>query len=361
LIPSVAQMEQTGLYDPFTRGRFPVGVHTVQALDTARGRTFPCEIWYPAASQHAGQDLSEQTWDVYTTPTNTQRRQTAIRDAAPQSGTYPLVLFSHPSGGNRRSATFLCTHLSSHGYVVAALTHSEVVAPELARKENENEAERAARAEAVIGSRVPDLRFLLDQMLSGAAWESEAKLDATQVGVVGHSFGGWTALAAPDTDQRIRSVVALAPGGNSNPRPGILKAPLAFAWGRNVSTLLLVAENDVPLPLDGMYEIFQKVPSTKQMLILRRADHGHFMDNVEEEHEAIRKMPVSPQWAYMQQEMRPISELCSGEMAHLFVRGLTLSHFDSTLRRQPEAQEFLTGNLQSELMQRGVEAMVHKP
>ena len=85
------------------------------------------------------------------------------------------------------------------------------------------------------------------------------------------------------------------------------------------------------------------------------------MDNVEEEHEAIRKMPVSPQWAYMQQEMRPISELCSGEMAHLFVRGLTLSHFDSTLRRQPEAQEFLTGNLQSELMQRGVEAMVHKP
>lgn len=38
----------------------------------------------------------------------------------------PLIVFSHYSGGHRRSATFLCTHLASHGYVVAVLDHSEV-------------------------------------------------------------------------------------------------------------------------------------------------------------------------------------------------------------------------------------------
>src|SRR5262245_45909613 len=101
LVPSVAQTEQTGLYDPFKRGRLPVGVRTVLALDAARGRSFSCEIWYPASSQYIGQDLSQRTCDVYTTPsTNSQRSQTAVRDAAPQSGTYPLILFSHPSGGN---------------------------------------------------------------------------------------------------------------------------------------------------------------------------------------------------------------------------------------------------------------------
>lgn len=102
-------------YDPFLRGRFPVGVRTIQALDTARDRLFPCEIWYPAAAQHTGQDTAPGTQDSFTVPPGGARRtQMAVRDAAAQPGTYPLIVFSHPSGGGRRSATFLCTHLSSH-------------------------------------------------------------------------------------------------------------------------------------------------------------------------------------------------------------------------------------------------------
>jgi hypothetical protein len=41
----------TSEYDPFVRGRFPVGVRTIQGLDRVRDRLFPCEIWYPAAAQ----------------------------------------------------------------------------------------------------------------------------------------------------------------------------------------------------------------------------------------------------------------------------------------------------------------------
>ena len=51
-------------YDPFARGRFPVGVRTIQALDTARNRLFPCEIWYPTAAQHAGHaDILRESLD----------------------------------------------------------------------------------------------------------------------------------------------------------------------------------------------------------------------------------------------------------------------------------------------------------
>ena len=42
---------RTDDYDPFVRGRFPVGVRTIQALDTVRNRLFPREIWYPAAAE----------------------------------------------------------------------------------------------------------------------------------------------------------------------------------------------------------------------------------------------------------------------------------------------------------------------
>jgi len=223
------ELDRAG-YDPFARGGWPVGVRTIQAHDTARDRRFACEIWYPAARR----------------------------------GTYPLIVYSHPSASHRRAAASLCAHLSSHGYVVAALDH----------REDET-------AEQKIASRVPDVRFLLDHLLDAPGWDPDARLDPARVGIVGHSFGGWTALAAPDAEPRIRAVVALAPAGASRRKPGILPATLAFAWGRDVPTLYLVAEGDTLLPLDGMYELYERTPATRRMVILRRADHYHFMDDVE--------------------------------------------------------------------------------
>jgi len=303
----------SGGYDPFLPGPFLVRTRTFEALDRLRNRVFPCEVWSPAGA-----------------------------------GNYPLIVYSHHSGGHRRAATFLCTHLCSHGYVVAALDHSEVVVPELTRKEGEAPEQAAARAEAVIASRVPDLRFLLDQVHSSGPF-----------GIVGHSLGGWTVLATPDVEPRIRAVVALAPGGASNPRPGILRAKLPFHWERDVATLFLVAENDVCLPLDGMFEVFERTPATKQMVILRRADHMHFMDDVEKWHEAARNMPATGVLAWIPKEMRPIAELCSGEQSHLFVRGLTLAHLDAVLKGKEEAQRFLAGNIEAELAARGVEVIAH--
>src|SRR5260370_40010562 len=145
-------------YDPFAAGPHRVEVRTIQATDQARGRLFPIELWSPA-----------------------------------QSGLRPLIVFSHYSGGHRRTATYLCTHLANHGYVVAAMEHSEVVAPELAPRAGEMAAARAGRIDTIIGSRVPDVQFLLDHRLGG---EARVELDAARIGLVGHSFGGGAVLAA---------------------------------------------------------------------------------------------------------------------------------------------------------------------
>jgi predicted dienelactone hydrolase len=237
-------------YDPFAAGPNEVAVRTIEANDSARGRRFPVEIWCPAVVQAK-----------------------------------PLIVFSHYSGGHRRTATYLCTHLASHGYVVAAMDHSEVVAPELAPHAGETASEREARIDEIIASRVPDVRFLLDHLLGGGV---DIELDPARIGLVGHSFGGWTVLAVPEVDARIRAVLALARGGSSNPKPGILQVKLAFGWGRDVPTLYLAAENDVPIPVAGIYELFDRTPSSKRMLIMRPADHQHFIDNVEDAHEGVR-------------------------------------------------------------------------
>ena len=59
------------------------------------------------------------------------------------------------------------------------------------------------------------------------------------------------------------------------------------------------------------------------MFTLLRADHQHFLDNVETVHEAVRSMTFPGDAAWIPGAMRPITELCSGEAAHSFTRGLT--------------------------------------
>ncbi len=321
-IPMISEGLQ---YDAFAPGRFHVGVRTIQALDTERGREFPVEIWYPSNGT---------------------------------AGACPLVLFSHSSGGGRRQSTFLCNHLSSHGYVVAAMDHSEAVAPELARREGETAEQKAARGEAWIANRVPDIRFLLDHLLNAARGDLDIDLDPERIGIAGHSFGGWTALAATEVESRIRAVVALAPAGSSYPKPGILAPKLTFAWGRDVPTLYLVAENDVALPLSGMYELFERTPSAKRMAILRRADHLHFMDAAEQIHEAVRSTVFPGELAWLSGEMKPFAELCPAEEGHAFARGLTLAHLDAVLRQSPEVQRFWMENPETELAKRHIAARI---
>ena len=312
-------MRTAVVFDPFVRGPLPVAERTVEAHDSARNRLFPCEIWTPVAD-----------------------------------GLHPLVIFSHASRQHRRSASFLCSHLASYGYFVCAMDHSEVVAPEMAGPEGETAEQKSARFDAVIGSRVPDACFLLDRVLDVEPFP----IDAGCVGIVGHSFGGWTALESAGADPRFRAVVALAPAGASNPKPGILPAVLNYRW--RAPMLLLAAEDDAMLPLAGMNEIFDRTLAPKLMVTLRRSDHLHFLDHFAELHENFRTMPMPEPLASLQRGMRPMAELCSEEQAHLFTRGLTLAHLDATLRGREDAREFLAGDVASELAARGVDAIVRR-
>jgi hypothetical protein len=140
---------------------------------------------------------------------------------------------------------------------------------------------------------------------------------------------------------------------------GDLPATLTFRWGRDVPTLYLVADDDTSLPLAGMYELFDRTPAAKLMVILHRADHLHFVDDVEDAHEAMRTMPAAGDLAWIS-EMRPIAELVSGDLARLFVRGLTLCHLDAALNRDERAQRFLRGDIEAELAGRGVAVTVHE-
>lgn len=327
-------------YDPFVRGPFPVGARSGQVVDAGRdGRQLPFEVWYPAALRYGGLDLNRSTQDRYTVrPDAPALRQAAVRDAPAQTGRYPLVVFSHTSYGHRRQSTFLCTHLASHGYVVAAADHTGNTFTDLTDRVTAavtlSQVERDAYVRQIIADRVPDLRLIVDHLLDGDTGEISGQIDRLRLGLIGWSFGGWAVLAALEADDRFGAVVAIAPAGSSTPLPGIIPAPLTFIWKRAVPTLYLVAERDRFTPLSGMAEFLERTPSQKAIVVLRHADHDHFGDHIE-------------------------VELCPRPHAHLFTRGLALAYLDAALKEDSPARDFVTQDPAAAVRARGVDAYAY--
>jgi predicted dienelactone hydrolase len=315
------------VYDPFVPGPHGVSSRTFEARDARRGQSFVCDVWRPVKAD-----------DI---------------DGVETLGSLPAVLYSHYSGGNRRVATFLTTHLASHGYVVAALDHSEVVSSQLQRRESETAQERQARVKGWIDNRVPDISFLLDVVLSGPTGAGGP------VGIVGHSFGGWTALAAADADDRIDAVVALAPAGSATRRPGIIPVRASFRRERAVPTLFVAGDQDHSIPIEGVRELFDESPWPARLLVLRRADHLHFVDDIASAHEAYRQVPAQGELAWIA-DMRPIGELCAPAAAQAVVRAVTLAHFDDALRGMEAAATFLAGDLSAQLAAHAIDAVVDR-
>ncbi len=349
-------------YDPFARGRFPVGVRTTEARRD--DRTLPIEIWYPAADAHVGQDTVDPTRDRYELfPGLAPVTQDAVRDAAPRAGTFPLVAFSHGYGGHRRQTTFLCTHLASHGYVVAAVDHTgNTVAEALQDMLNVQTGGEPADPQVIIPTYVEkrprDASFLIDQVLAGTGGVA-SMIDAERIGIAGHSFGGWTTLVTTARDRRIRAALPLAPAGGASDLPvAPLEQGMDLRFGRDVPTLYIVADQDTLLPLRGVRQLYGRTPGTKRMVVLTDTDHLHFLDRVEENHEMFRLVPQRGLFEDVVKQMRPICELAPGAHAYLAVRGLGLAHMDATLKGDAAAVALLAGDVAGALAARGVRATV---
>jgi len=351
-------------YDPFARGPFPVGVRTLFPSDAKRGnRSLPIEVWYPAQSSQRGRDLDAASKDHFDViPGFPPVSQDAVRDVAPEPSKYPLVAFSHGFGGHRRQTTFLCTHLASHGYVVASVDHTgntvvDVMQLVMAAQSGTPIADPLATVNEFAALRPADVGFMVDQIAS--ATEIGAVAQTNRIGMTGHSFGGWTTLAFTQRDERVHAALPLAPAGGKMPPPGdVLSKALDFNWGRDVPTLYLVADRDSLLPLDGMHELLERTRSPKRMAILENADHMHFCDRIEEVHEMFRMMPPPGEFERLAKNVRPISELTPPEHAYRFVRGLGLAHMDAHLKGNESAAKLLAGDVRKLMAERGVKVTV---
>jgi predicted dienelactone hydrolase len=108
---------------------------------------------------------------------------------------HPVIVISHGLGSDRTSFAYLAQHLASYGFVVAVPEHPGSSAMQLQALLAGSANQVTLPSEFI--DRPLDVSYLLDELsrLSDRDPTWQDRLNLEQVGVIGQSFGGYTALA----------------------------------------------------------------------------------------------------------------------------------------------------------------------
>lgn len=280
----------------------------------------------------------------------------------------PIVVISHGLGSGRKSFRYLAEHLASHGYVVAVPEHPGSSSRQFEALLNEKASDVSEPTEFL--DRPTDVSYLLDELtrLNQTDPRFEKRLNLNQVGVIGQSFGGYTALALigaklnfqeakescqsklskslnmslllqcqveklPEAsyslqDPRVKAAIAI------NPIGAAVFGPQGF---REINRPLMVISSSsdaIAPPLAEQIDPFTWLPNIEKRLILMNgATHFSVIDEVE----PTEKVFVTPK------------ELIgrTPDLARLYVRALGLAFFQTHVKQQPKASILLTpGSIQ---------------
>ncbi len=179
-------------------GPHPVGLRAV----AIGGAHIDGLLWYPATGPHrqgTTYAAALKAFDGAPLALATYRgHATRGAEADGVGGPYPLVVLSPAYAFGTTTYGWLAEHLASHGFVVLAIEHREVLDPSLlwrATIDRPDDVVAALDAAATTGWGIP--------------------IDMERVAVIGHSYGGYAALSAVgariDPD-RLRETCAAAAG-----------------------------------------------------------------------------------------------------------------------------------------------------
>ena len=167
------------------------------------------------------------------TPRPGETRASAWSSWYPQDAhaTYPLIVFSHGGMATKSSNTSLYNELASHGYVVVAVDRAyqslyttfddgdTAVIDAGYIREFAMEDAHSHRQQAYLlcqkwmALRMGDLNFVIDTILAKVTARDAAPvyglIDATEIGVMGHSLAGPAALGIGRARADVGAVIAL--------------------------------------------------------------------------------------------------------------------------------------------------------
>ncbi|WP_017570472.1 alpha/beta hydrolase family protein, partial [Nocardiopsis halotolerans] len=125
---------------------------------------------------------------------------------------FPLVVLSPGAGHNRIELSSLAEDLASHGFVVAGVDHAHEAAPVEFPDELVTECVGCQSGEWALGAvnRAEDVSFLLDRLTGpDPAWRWSHVIDASRIGMAGHSWGGTATAETLRAEERVDAGINL--------------------------------------------------------------------------------------------------------------------------------------------------------
>ncbi|WP_375773144.1 alpha/beta fold hydrolase [Archangium gephyra] len=242
-----------------------VGCRALDVADEVQGARVPVRILYPARAPERLEQFGPYPLAVAT-------------DAPVEGERLPLVVISHGTGGSPWTYRGMAVHLARAGFVVALPEH-----PGNNRSDNS-----LANTAVNLANRPRHVRLVLDAVFEDA--QLGQRLSPGGVGVIGHSMGGYTALAvaggrpssfpneSPDgqaravpvlRDPRVRALVLLAPASPWFMAEGALA-------GVDLPILMRTAERDEHTPAFHADIISRGVPHPERIDHRVVPNAGHF-------------------------------------------------------------------------------------
>lgn len=171
-----------------THGSYLVGM---RILETNHESPLLITVWYPALNRNNEEKISYRYEIKLGDPLGTvsiaaddgKAFQNAEYDFS--GGAYPLIILSPGFAFGSSTYAWLAEHLASYGFVVIALEHQEHLDPT-------NELWRSAIKRPQDVSHV--LNYIDEQIAEDGVFHGLINLE--HVAVIGHSYGGYTSLAA---------------------------------------------------------------------------------------------------------------------------------------------------------------------
>ena len=264
---------------PDELGPFAVGHTSFTAEDPARAdRELLIDAWYPVDPA----DAAGAEGTAYPlAPLIDLESEVAVEGAPVSPGRWTLVVFSPGYRGIHTQSIELMEALASHGFVVASPEHA-----------GNAQASPDDTFDVAAANRVPDVSFVIDTIFGRATDPPDLffeHISHGDVGVVGHSFGGMTAIgmaagwAGADPDPRVAAIAPISavidgelqeddrPSNNA----GFSEEQLGSVA---VPVILIGGTEDVNVPIENndlAFEQMTDAPVVYQVDI-EGANHTHF-------------------------------------------------------------------------------------
>ncbi len=316
-------------------------------------------------------------WDVYSMALEDKRPQRLAltgkprnypadiyvpRSNAASNTTVPLVVISHGLGSDRTAFRYFAEHLASHGYLVAVPEHPGSSNRQIEALFDGKAADVSQPSEFL--DRPLDVSFLIDELLRAPAGNDpyRGRVNPDAIGVMGQSFGGYTALALAGAtfdfaklkkDCEVKSTASFNISlllqcqvlqlpektyALADPRiKGIIAVnPLASLFGEagmqavRIPTMVVSGSADtIAPPLAEQIEPFTWLPEAdKQLILIEGATHFSTLDALRDREQLF----VTPK------------ELVgkTPEIARTYMRSVGLAFMDTYLKQQADAAAFIS-------------------